>query len=150
MTAVALQALLADAGQSGAFFVADSDSEAMAQAGAALEYEVVRIDLRGCVDKDEALARFARALGFPGWFGGNWDAFSDSLRDLSWLPAAGYLLLIEHAAAWRESEDARAGEDFDTALDILNEAASDWAERDVAFWALIPLPEDVLATLEAG
>ena len=146
MTAVALQALLADASQSGAFFVADSDTAAMAEAGAALEYEVVRIDLRDCVDKDEALARFARALAFPGWFGGNWDAFSDSLRDLSWLPASGYLLLVEHAAAWRDG----AGEDFDTALDILNEAASDWAERDIAFWALLPLPEDVLATLEEG
>ena len=48
MTAVALQALLADASQSGAFFVADGDTVAMAQAGAALEYEVVHIDLRGC------------------------------------------------------------------------------------------------------
>lgn len=146
MTAVALQALLADASQCGAFFVADTDTQAMAEAGAALEYDVVRIDLHGCTGKDDALDRFARALAFPGWFGGNWDAFADSLGDLSWLPAVGYLLLIEHAAAWR----AQDGEDFDVVLDILNEAAADWSERDVAFWALFPLPADLLATLEDG
>lgn len=146
MTAVALQALLADASQCGAFFVADADTQAMAEAGEALEYAVVRIDLRGCEDKSGALDRFARALSFPDWFGGNWDAFADSLGDLSWLPAVGYLLLIEHAAGWRE----RDGENFDIALDILNEAANDWAERDVAFWALLPLPDELLAALEAG
>lgn len=146
MTAVALQALLADASQCGAFFVADTDTQAMAEAGKALDYAVMRIDLLGCEDKQDALDRFAHALHFPEWFGGNWDAFADALGDLSWLPAPGYLLLIEHAAGWRK----RDGEDFDTALDILNEAATAWAERNVAFWALLPLPDELLAGLETG
>lgn len=146
MNAIALQALLADASQCGAFFVADSDTQAMADVGAALDYEVLRIDLRNCVDKQDALDRFARALNFPDWFGGNWDALADALGDLSWLPAVGYLLLVEHAVGWREQD----GENFDIAIDILNEAANGWSERDVAFWALLPLPVGLLAELEAG
>lgn len=144
MNAVDLRSVLADAGQSGAYFVADSDTEAMAEAGAALGYEVARIDLAGCDDHAQLFARIAQALRFPEWFGHNWDALADSLADLSWLPATGYLLLIEHAGTWREG----AGKDADMLLELLNEAAFAWAEQDIAFWALFPLPPDQLDVLD--
>src|SRR3546814_14890677 len=51
-------------------------------AAASLGFAVAEIDFRGCTGKDDALARFARALHFPDWFGGNWDALQDSLSDL--------------------------------------------------------------------
>jgi len=41
--------------------------------------------------------RLAHAARFPDYFGHNWDAVSDLLRDLSWAPANGYLLLITKA-----------------------------------------------------
>jgi len=145
MNAVDLRSLLADPAQAGAYFVDARDSEAMAEAGTALDFEVARIDLAGCADKADALFRFAGALRFPDWFGGNWDALADALGDLSWLPADGYLLLIEHAGPWREAD----GDDFATLLDILNEAAAGWALRNVAFWALLPLPAEQLAALES-
>jgi len=144
MSALDLRAVLADASHSGAYFVADSDAEAVAAAGAALDYEVVRIDLAGCSDNAEVFARFAEALRFPDWFGHNWDALADSLGDLSWLPAVGYLLLIEHADAWR----AAAGADADTLLEVLNDAAFGWAEQEIAFWALFPLPAAQLDALD--
>ena len=37
--------------------------------------------------KDAILAALSRSLGFPDWFGGNWDALEDCLTDLSWRPA---------------------------------------------------------------
>ena len=144
MNAVDLRALLADPAQAGAYFVDARDTGAMAEAGAVLDFEVARIDLAGCTDKADALSRFAAVLRFPDWFGGNWDALADVLGDLSWRPAEGYLLLIEHAGAWRAAE----GENFDTLLDILNEAAAVWGERGPAFWALLPVPAEQLAALE--
>lgn len=144
MNAVDLRSVLADATQSGAYFVAEADAESMAEAGWALGHEVVRIDLAGCRDHAQLFARFAKAMRFPEWFGHNWDALADSLGDLSWLPATGYLLLIEHAAGWREI----AGADADTLLDLLNEAAFRWAEQGIAFWALFPLPADQLAEID--
>lgn len=140
MNAVELRALLADPAQAGAYFVDASDTEAMAQAGAALEFAVARIDLDGCIDKAELLKRVSAALGFPDWFGHNWDALADSLEDLSWLPAAGYLLLLERAQDWQ----AQAGDDAATLLDILNEASAQWAEARKPFWALFPMPSDRL------
>ena len=131
-----LHALLADGEQAGAYFVADSDTAAMAEAGAALGFAVVRIDLAGCADKDAVLACFARALRFPEWFGGNWDALADALADLSWLPAPGYLLLIEHPASFGEA----AGDEFEVLLEILNESALRWADHGSAMWSLLPTP----------
>ena len=86
---------------------------------------------------------FAQALRFPGWFGGNFDALADSLGDLSWLPADGYLLLIEHSDGWRRRDD----DNFATLLDILNEAGVVWGDRGVPFWALLLLPEEELGKL---
>lgn len=144
MNALDLRSLLADASHGGAYFVAASDTAAIAEAGAALCYEMVRIDLAGCVDAPMLLARFASALRFPEWFGHNWDALADSLGDLSWLPASGYVLLLENASGWR----AAAGDDATTLLEILNGAAASWAAQGVAFWALLPLPAVELDALD--
>jgi hypothetical protein len=144
MSAVDLRAILADADHSGAYFIDERDGDAMAQTGAALGYELLRVDLAGCADKDDLLRRIAQAGGFPEWFGGNWDALSDALRDLSWRRAPGYLWLIVNAATWR----AAHGEDFDVLLDVLNEAAFEWAGDGIAFWALLAFPGDQLTALE--
>lgn len=143
MTALDLRALLADPLHSGAYFIDEHDTAAMAAAGSALDFAVARVDLGGA-DKPAVLARMGQALRFPDWFGGNWDALADSLGDLSWLPAPGYLLLVERADEWREAD----GEGFDTLLAILNEAATDWRQRNVAFWVLLPLPAETLRQLE--
>lgn len=144
MTALDLRALLADPLHSGAYFVDEHDTAAMAAAGAALDFAVARVDLGDCADKAAVLARIGQALQFPDWFGGNWDALADSLGDLSWLPAPGYLLLVEHAGDWRAAD----GPGFDTLLAILGEAATDWRTRNVAFWVLLPLPAEELQQLE--
>jgi hypothetical protein len=39
----------------------------------------------------------AAVMQFPTYFGHNWNAARDMLRDLHWLPAEAYLLLIEDA-----------------------------------------------------
>lgn len=143
MSAVDLRALLADPSQAGAFFVDARDSDAMVEAAETLDYEVLRIDLAACHDKAGALELIGEALQFPDWVGDNWDALADALNDLSWLPANGYLLLLEHTSAWR----GRAAEDFDMLLGILNETGATWAGQDTAFWALLPLPAEELAAL---
>ena len=46
------------------------------------------------------------ALDFPMSSGRNWDALSDSLRDLEWLPGKGYVLLFEGAGDNAAAPDA--------------------------------------------
>jgi len=140
MSASALRGLLADASQNGTYFIDVRDRGGLDDVARGLGFAAAAIDLAGCRDKDEAFERFAAALRFPDWFGRNWDALADCLDDLSWLPADGYLLLLDHAAAWREAE---AGQ-FATALEILDDAARAWSARRVPFWTLVPLPAHAL------
>ncbi|MGO4262967.1 barstar family protein [Lysobacter sp. TAB13] len=143
MSPVDPRELLADPAQAGAYFIDARDARALADAAADLDYAVARADFAGCAGKDEALQRIARALRFPEWFGGNWDALNDSVNDLSWWPAPGYLLLIEHAGTWQ----SQYADEATILVEILNDAAQDWAKARVAFWALLPLPAADLAKM---
>ncbi len=40
-------------------------------------------------------SEYAAAIEFPGTHGKNWDALWDSLRDLSWHPAKGYVIVYD-------------------------------------------------------
>ncbi len=88
---------------------------------------IARIDLAGAKGKDALLDRIARALEFPSWFGGNWDALEDCLTDLSWRGSAGLVLLFEAA----EASDERG-----ILVDILGSAAAFWAEQKRPFFAV--------------
>jgi len=47
--------------------------------------------------KQDLLRALAESLKFPDYFGWNWDALEDCLRDLSWLDAPrGIVLVHEH------------------------------------------------------
>ena len=131
-----LRAILADPAACGVYTVEPGDDDGYLAAARSLDFVAVAIDFDGCTGKDDAIARIAAALEFPGWFGGNWDALADSLADLSWLPAPGYLLLLARSAAWRD-EDPDA---FETLASVLDDAASRWARERVPFWALLPAP----------
>ena len=90
---------------------------------------VVVLDTRGAHDKAEFLAACARCLDFPSYFGHNWDALSDCLTDLSWLPARHYRIELAQPQALRTA----ASETLDTALEILGEVAEFWADEGVIF-----------------
>jgi hypothetical protein len=54
------------------------------------------------------------------------------------------VLLFEQAHDLRERNEA----DFDTLLDILDEASQAWASDDTPFWAFIALPEEDFPDLQ--
>ena len=129
---------LDDPARAGVFFVTADDIATLDMATRDAGLLARRIDLRGCANKPTLLFRLATGLDFPAGSGRNWDAASDRLRDLSWLPAPGYALLFEAASGLRDADESS----FDTLLDVLEEAAADWAQRDIPFWAFLALPED--------
>lgn len=128
---------MSEAARSGVYRVARAD-EALAAARVA-RLDAARVDLAGAADKDALLERMAQALGFPEWFGRNWDALEDCLSDLSWRAgAAGHAVLIE-----------RQGElpldDLGVLIDVLAAAAEHWRGRGQPFFAVFVDPEGVLA-----
>lgn len=67
--------------------------------------------------KSELLHELARALEFPGWVGGNWDALADALGDLSWLPPGAKVVVWSGADVLRDRQPAV----YRTALEVLRD-----------------------------
>src|SRR5512134_3474215 len=130
---------LSDAARSGVYRVPRADEALDAVRGARLD--LARVDLAGAADKEALLEHLAQALGFPDWFGGNWDALEDCLTDLSWRAGTGHALLLE-----------RHGElpldDLGVLIDVLAAAAEHWAGRGRPFFALFVDPEGNMALPE--
>ena len=118
---------LGDASKSGVYRAPRADDIIDATRGSALQ--VARIGLAGAAGKEALMERIARALEFPRWFGGNWDALEDCLTDLSWSSAAGQVLLIEGAGELLADERG-------ILVDVLASAAAWWVDRKRPFFAV--------------
>ncbi len=138
-----LEALLGDASKAGVYHMPQVPKKPLLRAAEANGFAVFRIDLSAAKDKDSLLNAIARAMAFPEWFGHNFDALSDCLDDLGWRPAEGYLVLLEHC----DGIHSRAEADFLAALQVFEQAADEWRERNTAFWCLVEMQADGIAWL---
>lgn len=84
-------------------------------------------------DKATLLDSAARTMDFPTTFGRNWDALFDSMTDLSWASAPGYVLLYDHVVSFAET----APDEWAAAYDILTDAADRWHQIAVPFYVLL-------------
>jgi len=91
------------------------------------------VDLSGVVTKDAFLQVVSRALQFPDYFGINWDAFEDCLRDLSWFSSRGYVLVIANI----EEFGKNVPRELKTAKSIFRSTTEFWREREIPFFVLL-------------
>ncbi len=126
-----------DASSSGVYLVAHVDLVSIDAAASEAGWLVRRVELRGCPDRTALMQRIEAALNVPDAMEPTWDALSNCVRDLSWIPAPGYVFLFDHADDLR---DAAKG-DFDTLLDVFDEAGFAWAEREMPFWSFFAMPD---------
>ena len=118
---------LGDAARSGVYWTPGDEEILDAARGTAID--VARVNLRAATDKAGMLDAFARALGFPEWFGGNWDALEECLDDLSWRRGSSHVILIEGGSRVPRPDAAML-------RDILADAAKAWAARGRPFFAV--------------
>lgn len=76
-------------------------------------------------DKRSFIRTTGDALQFPAYSGQNWDAFEESIRDLTWTPAEGYLVLFDEPDQFA----ARDPQQWAVARSILQEAVDFWRSR---------------------
>ena len=131
-----LGTMLSDPGRAGVYHLTREAWEVAAAAGAA-DLTCFRIDIGHAHDKADFLDHIAKAMGFPQWFGHNWDALADCLKDLSWLPGKGWVVVLE------KSKHFGAGhrDEFDEAMHLMAEVADFWRPQDRPFWTLIGGPD---------
>ena len=75
----------------------------------------------------------AKIFDFPYYFGRNWDALEDCLKDMDWIKAKGFVILYEQFVEFAEN----APKEFDQALDIFKEVSEYWRENDTTFIVLL-------------
>jgi len=83
---------------------------------------------KNCTTPTGVFKELARALEFPDYFGHNWDALEECLSDLGWLPAKGYVVLITEAQSVIPGDE----EEYETLLEILNNAGEAWSKGQTA------------------
>lgn len=102
-------------------------------ASAKNNFAFFRIDFSHITNKEQLLSEIEKKLMFPDYFGHNWDALNDCLTDFSWLPAPGYAILLDQSAVFAKSSP----EEFDTVVEIFEEAADFWKEEHKPFWVIV-------------
>lgn len=73
----------------------------------------------GVSSVDDLFAELDRALAFPSYFGGNWNAVSDCLRDFHWRQETEIILLHQDVPSLAKDELALY-------LEILSDCILDW------------------------
>jgi RNAse (barnase) inhibitor barstar len=87
------------------------------------------LDLKGIRSKKALLEALGTALKLPKHYGQNWDAFTDCIMDAHWAKAASYTIIVLDSTGAQK----RFGEDWDTLVDVLEEACEWWGEREKTF-----------------
>jgi len=90
--------------------------------------------------EEELFDHLSFELHFPDYFGRNWNALLDCLRDLdSWIPAKGYVLLYKNPKKLMTKSLA----DFKIFLEIVEEASEFWNSQGVRFLLIVEVNEDL-------
>lgn len=94
------------------------------------DIRLVELDGTRIEGKDDLLDALAAGFSFPDYFGGNWDALEECLRDLGdFAPAKGYAVVMEKGEAfWRADADV-AGR----LVKAWTDSADLWLEKGVPF-----------------
>lgn len=91
--------------------------------------ELLDLDASRLGGERELLGELAQVFHFPDYFGENWDALDECLRDLAWMPARGYVLRLAGAQELWQRLPRAAGKLIEAWLF----AAGAWADRGVSF-----------------
>jgi barstar (barnase inhibitor) len=126
---------LRDAAKSGVYRASRVDAIEDSLRGSKLS--LGRIPLYDATEKSALLRRIAASLGFPAWFGQNWDALEDCLTDLSWREGEGHVLVFEGFQLLPAGE---LGE----LIDVMITVVEFWAGRGKPFFAVFIDPDRTL------
>lgn len=115
-------------------YVADEDTaRAMFHAGPAAGFNVYRIDLSQARTETELHRILGKALHFPDWYSTSWEALVESLNDMSWNEADGYLIILQRTDILRKHDPQAHA----TLIDTLQATVKNWHAQNVAFWVLL-------------
>jgi hypothetical protein len=127
---------LKDADRAGVFHLS-ADARELASAAASSGLMVIYVDIHHAHDKEDFLAEASHAMRFPESLGASWEAFSGGLKDLSWINAKGWVVILEKSKHFCGGH----GSEFKAAMAAMSAAADHWRAQGKPFWTFIGGPE---------
>lgn len=127
---------LKQAANAGVFHLS-ADARELARAAASAGLMVVYIDIGHAHDRDDFVDCASRSLRMPGQFAAGWSEFTAGLRDMSWLPAQGWALILEKSKHFCGGH----GHEFKDTMDAMAGVSAHWRAQGKPFWTLIGGPD---------
>jgi hypothetical protein len=75
-----------------------------------------------CLDEARLFQEWAAAFQFPYYFGHNWDAFHECIRDLDWMPADAYVAVVTNVDKMLPEDP----DSFRILVELLEDSAQYW------------------------
>jgi hypothetical protein len=144
MTSKVLGIDLRDAGRDGVYRVVPDDPPTLIDDAARAGLLLLRVDLAECADDHGVRRQLARAFELVVGAEQDWGTLADALCDLDRLPAAGYVLLLDHANTLRSRAEAA----YMPMREMLVAVAKHWHARGVPFFVFMEFPDN--ETLDAA
>ena len=135
-----LEALFVDKSSSGVYFLDSNISIGkLADIAGKDKYAYVFMNGKSILDKESFIQTLADKMNFPDYFGENWDALEECLRDLDWFSAGGYIVVYDHFEVFEEKEP----KEFKVALEIFQSAIDYWKELGIPMYFLLSGKETI-------
>jgi hypothetical protein len=127
---------LKDAARAGVFHLS-ADARELAGAAASSGLMVIYVDIHHAHDREDFMAEASNALRFPEQAGASWDGFVLGLKDLSWIQAKGWVVILEQSKHFCGGHSR----EFKVAIEPMVAAAEHWRAQGKPFWTLIGGPD---------
>jgi hypothetical protein len=127
---------LKDASRAGVFHLS-ADARELAGAAASSGLMVIYVDIGHAHDREDFLADASKAMRFPERFSGDWSAFANGLKDLGWLSAKGWVVILEKSKHFCGGHSRK----FKEAMEPMAAAADHWRAQGKPFWTFIGGPD---------
>lgn len=105
--------------------VTESQAEMIRATLSGADVLIIELDGSKMRTVDGLFSEYQRGFLFPEYFGWNWNAFDECIRDLEWLPARKYVTIIGRADQLLSKE----GAEITTYLRIIQSAGKSWSSR---------------------
>ena len=143
MNPAAFARLLEDFERAGVYHLTPGGIDALAEACAQADLHLIVADLAETPRMADAMAILTKATACPAHEAAHLDDLAEMLSDFSWLPAPGYVILVEDADNLIASDPTGVQK----LLDAFQAASHYWQEQEIAFWAFLGLRGDGIALL---
>lgn len=143
MNPAAFARLLADHERAGVYHLTPGGMHALAEASVLADLHLMTVDLAETPRMADAMAILSKATACPAHEAAHLDDLAELLCDFSWLPANGYVLLVEDA----DNLIATDPSGVQRLLEAFQAASHFWQDQEIPFWVFVGLRGDGLALL---